>query len=52
MGITDIQTCELGIDWKGQLGTDLPVLRRPVNLLGAKTHKDFTLRICPSTAAG
>ena len=52
VGITDIQTCELAIDWKGQLGTDLPVLRRRVNLVGAKAPKIFTLRICPPTAAG
>ena len=52
VGMADIQTCELAIDWKGQLGTDLPVLRRLVNLVGAKTPKSFTLRICPPTAAG
>ena len=52
VGMADIQTCELAVDWKGQLGTDLPVLRRRVNLVGAETPKNFTLRICPPTAAG
>ena len=52
VGMADIPTCELAIDWKGQLGRDLPVLRRRVNLVGAKTPKNFTLRICPPTAAG
>ena len=52
VGMADIKTCELAVDWKGQLGTDLPVLRRRINLVGAKNPKNFTLRICPPTAAG
>ena len=52
MGIADVQICELAIDWKGERGTDLPVLKRRVNLVGAKAPKNFTLRICPPTAAG
>ena len=52
VGIADIQTCELAINWKGRRGTDLPVLRRRVNLVGAKAPKKFTLLICPPIAAG
>ena len=52
VGMADIKTCELAVDWKGQHGIHLPVLRRLVNLVGAKTPKNFTLRICPPTAAG
>ena len=52
VGMADIQTCELAVNWKGQLGLDLPVLRRVVNLVGAKAPKSFTLCICPPTAAG
>ena len=51
IGIAGVQTCELAIDWKGQYGKDLPVLKRRVNLLGAKAPKNyFTLRICPPNA--
>ena len=43
-----IPTCQLGIDWKGQHGIEVPVLKRRVNLLGAKAPNNFfTLRICP-----
>ena len=52
IGKADIPTCELAIDWKGQQTTDLPVLKRRINLLGAETPKSFTLRICPAIATG
>ena len=51
IGITAIPTCDLAIDWKGKQRTDLPVLKRRVNLIGAKAPKSFTLHICPAIAA-
>ena len=48
-----IPTCELAIDWEGQHRTDLPVLRRQINLIGAvDPENSFILRICPPLEAG
>ena len=52
MGVAGVPTCELGIDWEGECGTPLPVLRRCVTLDGAKSLEKFTLCVYPPTVAG
>ena len=43
-----IPCCKLAIDWNGPETSQLPVLKRRVNLTGAKAPNNFfTLHICP-----